>query len=160
MGFGQFGIVYFGLIRTGNGEIQAAIKTTKLFALRNAASTDFAGALRSLLVEIKLLAYIGPHKNIVELLGANTEEIYNGKVFVFLEYCENGSLLKHLRALNPVQYLTKEKQSEELDIELAKSLVKWTSEIAEGMEYLALKRVRNILVLFSLVCSTYHLSLK
>lgn len=157
LGSGEFGIVYYGVIVIDHGEISTAIKTTKQVPLRHSVSRGYSSSLTSLLGEIKLLAYLGNHKNIVRMFGANTEELDAGKVLVFLELCENGSLLKHLRSLNPVQYLPQADQlpggdleaenvplTFQLEYELAQCLLKWANEIANGMEYLASKRVRKI----------------
>ncbi|XP_019747486.1 platelet-derived growth factor receptor beta-like isoform X2 [Hippocampus comes] len=53
-----------------------------------------SGARRSLLSELKLLCHLGPHVNIVNLLGACTS---GGPVYVVTEFCCHGDLAGYLR---------------------------------------------------------------
>lgn len=55
-------------------------------------------ALKGLLSEIKILAHIGKHDNITEMIGANTSDLKQGKVYIFLELCQLGSLEKYIFA--------------------------------------------------------------
>lgn len=66
LGEGQFGIVLRGKLQTKQGPFPVAVKTTK--------DSD-ASQLRSLLSEIKLMTYIGKHENIVNLIGAITQDL-------------------------------------------------------------------------------------
>ncbi|XP_051902991.1 platelet-derived growth factor receptor beta-like [Hippocampus zosterae] len=53
-----------------------------------------SGARRSLMSELKLLCHLGPHVNIVNLLGACTS---GGPVYVVTEFCCHGDLAGYLR---------------------------------------------------------------
>lgn len=155
LGSGEFGSVYAGVIQVANGEIPVAVKTAKTSTGRDTTSAGFTTSLRSLMGEIKILAYIEKHPNIVQLLGANTEKLRNGKVLAFIEFCENGSLFKYLRSLNPNELSVPEDvvpgnetnvyenydNSIKLDPSLSQKFRKWSLEIAVGMEFLAYKKV-------------------
>jgi len=74
LGQGQFGIIYNGQCER-NGEITSvAFKTSK--------DSENVQSVKSLLAEIKLLIYIGSHPNIIELIGAYTEQIQDGTVLL------------------------------------------------------------------------------
>ncbi|CAL8096157.1 unnamed protein product [Orchesella dallaii] len=85
LGSGQFGLVLKGSI----GPLPVAVKTIKPVA-------DII-YLKSLLSELKILQYVGPHRNIVNLIGANTANIKKREVFLVLDYCPNGNLVQFLR---------------------------------------------------------------
>jgi len=76
LGAGQFGVVVqaqqIGTIRDpgDNKKRQVAIKMIK--------STSDPTALASLVSELKILIHLGPHVNVVNLLGACTKEIVDG----------------------------------------------------------------------------------
>lgn len=77
LGMGAYGLVVKGMLRNPNGAItDVAVKTTK------PESTDVT-YFKSLLYEVKMMAYLGPHVNIVNLIGAVTTEIRqsNGSLF-------------------------------------------------------------------------------
>lgn len=50
-------------------------------------------AAQSLMSELKVLAYLGPHLNIVNLLGACTRQ---GPLYLITEFCQHGDLLSYL----------------------------------------------------------------
>ncbi|KAM4546604.1 LOW QUALITY PROTEIN: platelet-derived growth factor receptor beta-like [Fundulus diaphanus] len=50
--------------------------------------------VQSLLSELKVLGYLGPHLNIVNLLGACTKQ---GPVYLITEFCPHGDLLTYLQ---------------------------------------------------------------
>ncbi len=89
---------------------------------------------------------MGAHENIVSIKGAYTAEIGKGVVYVATELCELGCLKNFLRKSS------KNDETQEGNIELTE-LVRWSYEIACGMEYLAKMNVihadlatRNVLL--------------
>ncbi|XP_061607443.1 platelet-derived growth factor receptor beta-like isoform X2 [Phyllopteryx taeniolatus] len=87
LGSGAFGRVVeakvSGLLRDQN-TTRVAVKMVK----------SNSGASQSLLSELKLLCHLGPHVNIVNLLGACTS---GGPVYVVTEFCCHGDLANYLR---------------------------------------------------------------
>jgi len=73
LGAGEFGMVSRGTIVKNRTAINVAIKTMRL-------GKPSSSVLSGILSEIKVLAYLGKHDNIVELLGANTENLKKGKI--------------------------------------------------------------------------------
>ena len=65
--------------------------------LKNNASGD-ADYLRSLLGELKVMSYLGSHHNLVALVGAITENIKSGEVYLIFEYCSHGNAQKFVRS--------------------------------------------------------------
>ncbi len=162
LGCGEFGKVCQGKILTEKGPVNVAIKTVNPEKIHKT-------TLNGMLSEIKLLSYIGKHGNIIELIGANTAELKNGMIFIFLELCHLGSLENNLRKLRPrdscvelkeVAFMN-QNQSESnqsadliqrylnlttikkasLDSALSEDLYRWSKEICNGMAYLASKHV-------------------
>ncbi|ODM97481.1 Tyrosine-protein kinase transforming protein kit [Orchesella cincta] len=171
IGSGQFGTVLKATFKRPEPSLTVAVKTAK--------PNLNAQYLRTLLKEVKIMMYVGQHPKIVGLLGCCTANLRKGELFLVLEYCENGSLEKFLKAnrarfVNIVEkgILHAEKcaasdylkillglelptplQSDSTDIFDIYRLITWSIEIAEGMEYLATKKVvhgdlsaRNVLV--------------
>ncbi|XP_069833730.1 mast/stem cell growth factor receptor Kit isoform X1 [Dendropsophus ebraccatus] len=89
LGAGAFGKVVeataYGLLKEDNA-ITVAVKMLK----PSAHSTE----REALMSELKVLSYLGHHKNIVNLLGACT---VGGPTLVITEYCCYGDLLNYLR---------------------------------------------------------------
>ncbi|XP_049598028.1 platelet-derived growth factor receptor beta [Syngnathus scovelli] len=88
LGSGAFGRVVeaqvLGLLRDQTTTTRVAVKMVK----------PNSGASGSLLSELKLLCHLGPHVNIVNLLGACTS---GGPVYVVTEFCCHGDLANYLR---------------------------------------------------------------
>ncbi|XP_034436885.1 platelet-derived growth factor receptor beta [Hippoglossus hippoglossus] len=53
-----------------------------------------SGAVQSLMSELKVLVHLGPHMNIVNLLGACTR---GGPVYLITEFCRHGDLVNFLQ---------------------------------------------------------------
>lgn len=100
-------------------------------------------ALMGLLEEVKLMAYLGAHNNIVSLIGAHTADLSEGKLYMFLELCEMGSLLNHLRKINPAKKNNNDEEEGYCNsgLTLVSDLHKWAWGILNGMEYLAKMKV-------------------
>ncbi|KAG8453681.1 hypothetical protein GDO86_000350 [Hymenochirus boettgeri] len=89
LGAGAFGKVVeataYGLFKE-DSRLTVAVKMLK--------STAHATEREALMSELKVLSYLGHHKNIVNLLGACT---IGGPTLVITEYCCYGDLLNYLR---------------------------------------------------------------
>ncbi|CAG7721035.1 unnamed protein product [Allacma fusca] len=154
LGSGAYGKVVKGRY----GVMDVAIKTVKKSAA--------GGYLKALLSELKIMSYVGRHPNIVNLLGACTQNIRKREISIILEFCERGdmvSLLRQNRGIFVNYFESKSVVAERISIgeyqnESVKKLctvelVRWAVEIARGMEFLSSKNVihgdlagRNILI--------------
>ena len=95
--------------------------------------------VRDLASELKILIYVGEHKNIVNLLGAC---IKRDRILVILEYAPHGSLLKFLRGKRDVYEATWSTTASDPEMRLnISNLVGYAYQISRGMEYLASERV-------------------
>ena len=95
--------------------------------------------VRDLASELKILIYVGEHKNIVNLLGTC---IKRDRFLVILEYAPHGSLLKFLRGKRDVYEATWSTAASDPEMRLnISNLVGYAYQISRGMEYLASKKV-------------------
>lgn len=91
LGAGQFGIVVQAQ-QIGNVKDPEDI-TAKTVAVKMVKSSLNTTSLESLASELKILIHLGPHLNVVNLLGACTKDITNGLSYYILldlynvEYC-------------------------------------------------------------------------
>ncbi|ODN05900.1 Mast/stem cell growth factor receptor Kit [Orchesella cincta] len=153
LGSGQFGLV----LKARIGSVFVAVKTVKPHA-------DLI-YLKSLLSELKVLQYVGPHRNIVNLIGASTSNIRKREVFLVLDFCSNGSLVQILRQGRErfVNFFTNSSSTENKSVPLYENkaevtltsgnLIQFAYEIACAMDHLSSKNVihgdlaaRNVLV--------------
>ncbi|XP_069395461.1 platelet-derived growth factor receptor beta-like isoform X2 [Paralichthys olivaceus] len=87
LGSGAFGRVVEGKVSDlidSHSTTKAAVKMLK----KN------SGAVQSLMSELKVLVHLGPHMNIVNLLGACTR---GGPVYLITEFCRHGDLVNFLQ---------------------------------------------------------------
>ncbi|XP_015769891.1 PREDICTED: fibroblast growth factor receptor 4-like isoform X11 [Acropora digitifera] len=146
IGKGAFGQVAKGKarnlsFRSGTGNI--AIKMLK----ENAAESD----KRDLKSELELMKTLKPHPHVIKLLGCVTE---SEPLFVLIEYVPYGDLLGYLRksrGLNDTYY--KDPDIKPKSNLTSQQLMKFAWQIADGMNYLSLRKVihrdlaaRNVLV--------------
>ncbi|MEQ2278385.1 Fibroblast growth factor receptor 3, partial [Xenotaenia resolanae] len=91
--------------------------------------------LSDLVSEMEMMKMIGKHKNIINLLGACTQD---GPLYVLVEYASKGNLREYLRARRPpgmdYSFDTCKIPDEQLTF---KDLVSCAYQVARGMEYLA-----------------------
>jgi len=71
LGSGTFGVVVKGRMKTE----EVAVKTTRMCVDKV--------YLKALLQELKVLAYLGSHENIVNMCGAHTTKLRQGNVSLF-----------------------------------------------------------------------------
>ncbi|XP_039352173.1 fibroblast growth factor receptor 3-like [Mauremys reevesii] len=106
--------------------------------------------LSDLVSEMEMLKMIGNHKNIINLLGACTQD---GPLYVLVEYASKGNLQEYLRDHRPPDIFsldTCKLPEEQLTF---KDLVSCAYQVSHGMEYLASQKcihrdlaARNVLV--------------
>ncbi len=92
LGGGHFGTVFKGFARGIKPrqvaeETEVAVKTTK---------SKRPQEIEVLMLELALMSRIGHHNNVVNLLGACTENVARGELYVIMELCPLGSLDKIL----------------------------------------------------------------
>ncbi|CAL8116303.1 unnamed protein product [Orchesella dallaii] len=162
LGSGTFGTVYKAILcrdrETPN--LPVAVKTT------NNLSTNVEH-FKALLSELKVMTVIGNHENIVNLIGACTENIKKRKLYIVVELCAFGNIQNFLKTQRGTFLDLNDGDAEcsantsrigiplNTDEELTstKDLVKWAKDIAEGMDFLESRRVihgdlaaRNVLL--------------
>ncbi|XP_035780692.1 uncharacterized protein LOC118460472 isoform X3 [Anopheles albimanus] len=167
LGEGAFGIVMKGIamgIVANETQTRVAVKMVKK-------KYDIE-ALQALVAELKMMIHLGQHLNVVNLLGAVTENIVNRELMVIVEYCPFGNLLNFLRN-NRDRFIDEINQQthDGIGIRLSTSynsrtessdcnksisttdLISWAFQIATGMDYLASRKVlhgdlaaRNVLL--------------
>nr|XP_019968477.1 PREDICTED: fibroblast growth factor receptor 1-A-like [Paralichthys olivaceus] len=107
--------------------------------------------LSDLISEMEMMKMIGKHKNIINLLGACTQD---GPLYVVVEYASQGNLREFLRTRRPVglEYWSDSRQTPLDSLEM-RELVSAAYQVARGMAYLASKKcihrdlaARNVLV--------------
>uniref|UniRef100_A0A3Q0RKC5 Fibroblast growth factor receptor n=1 Tax=Amphilophus citrinellus TaxID=61819 RepID=A0A3Q0RKC5_AMPCI len=107
--------------------------------------------LSDLISEMEMMKMIGKHKNIINLLGACTQD---GPLYVVVEYASQGNLREYLRARRPLglEYWSGSRQASLGSLEVGE-LVSAAYQVARGMAYLASKKcihrdlaARNVLV--------------
>uniref|UniRef100_A0A8C8JCC2 Fibroblast growth factor receptor n=1 Tax=Oncorhynchus tshawytscha TaxID=74940 RepID=A0A8C8JCC2_ONCTS len=107
--------------------------------------------LSDLISEMEMMKIIGKHKNIINLLGACTQD---GPLYVIVEYASKGNLREYLRARRPpgMEYCYNPDQVPIENMSI-KDLVSCAYQVARGMEYLSSKKcihrdlaARNVLV--------------
>ncbi|KAF3701703.1 Fibroblast growth factor receptor 1-A [Channa argus] len=107
--------------------------------------------LSDLISEMEMMKMIGKHKNIINLVGACTQD---GPLYVVVEYASQGNLREYLRTRRPVglEYWSGSRQATLGSLEI-RELVSAAYQVARGMAYLASKKcihrdlaARNVLV--------------
>ena len=149
LGKGNFGIVYKGELHEPSGygkKKEIAIK------IANASIND--DSVKMLSYEIKIMAKIEYHINLVNMIATciAEEEVSHKEVFLILEFCKYGNLKDFL-----IQ--NREKFTSEVSIDLDEEkihisiLILFAYDVAKGMEYLARHNImhgdlaaRNVLI--------------
>lgn len=161
LGSGEFGRVYQGILKVADKNQRVAVKVP-ILQPENMQNNLSCKSLSALFSEIKVLASVGTHEHIVQLMGLYTEKLSSGKIHVFLELSVLGSLQTYLRNLNvntiqitrqtPVAIVAGSVSYVEMDYvetdnkgavndRVLRDLAKWSWEISNGMAYLTTKRV-------------------
>ena len=164
IGIGNFGIVWKAKL-TRN--VQGGWKQNTLVAVKQTRKLDDLSQRTSLECEMKLLAHLGKHRNVVQLIGAvmpKTNEI-DDELSVVLEFCQGGNLKtfvyerrdRFVENDSEVMKIVDEAQGDNSSsgswLLTRRHLVVLAEQIATGMEFIHAKRCvhrdlacRNILL--------------
>ena len=140
LGSGNFGTVYKGILKQVpgvNSDITIAIKTI---------SYEGEDERRDFMNEIKIMGYVEPHHNLVSMIGFCKQVTDDAKMWLLLEYCQHGELLKYLvkNKKNLLQdvFETNIPHSTEPQVN-SRYLIRWAYDISKGMEYLNEKKIMH-----------------
>ncbi|XP_032663228.1 fibroblast growth factor receptor homolog 1-like isoform X2 [Odontomachus brunneus] len=143
LGEGAFGKVIRAETSTGRSGIPNVVAVKML----KEGHTDTE--MMDLVSEMEMMKMIGKHVNIINLLGACTQ---NGPLFVVVEFAPHGNLRDFLRNHRPSSGYEPAIGQERKTL-TQKDLVSFAYQVARGMEYLASRRcihrdlaARNVLV--------------
>ncbi|XP_068560410.1 fibroblast growth factor receptor 1-A isoform X1 [Cebidichthys violaceus] len=148
LGEGCFGLVVMGEALGLDKEKQNRVTKVAVKMLKSDATEK---DLSDLISEMEMMKIIGKHKNIINLLGACTQD---GPLYVIVEYASKGNLREYLRARRPpgMEYCYNPDQVPVENMSI-KDLVSCAYQVARGMEYLSSKKcihrdlaARNVLV--------------
>ncbi|KAB7493729.1 Vascular endothelial growth factor receptor 3 [Armadillidium nasatum] len=92
LGAGAFGRVLLSQVKGLNGK-----ESPTRVALKMCKFGHDKAHLRALIMELKIMIHLGKHLNIVNLLGAHTSNIDKGELWILVEYCKFGNLLKFIQ---------------------------------------------------------------
>ncbi|KAB7501358.1 Vascular endothelial growth factor receptor 3 [Armadillidium nasatum] len=92
LGAGAFGRVLLAQVKGLNGK-----ESPTRVALKMCKYEYDKAHLRALIMELKIMIHLGKHLNIVNLLGAHTSNIDKGELWILVEYCKYGNLLKFIQ---------------------------------------------------------------
>ncbi|KAB7500576.1 Vascular endothelial growth factor receptor 3 [Armadillidium nasatum] len=92
LGAGAFGRVLLAQVKGLNGK-----ESPTRVALKMCKFGHDKVHLRALIMELKIMIHLGKHLNIVNLLGAHTSNIDKGELWILVEYCKYGNLLKFIQ---------------------------------------------------------------
>ncbi|XP_051973463.1 fibroblast growth factor receptor 1-A-like [Xyrauchen texanus] len=148
LGEGCFGLVVMGeAIGVDKDKPNRVTKVAVKMLKSDATEKD----LSDLISEMEMMKMIGKHKNIINLVGACTQD---GPLYVIVEYASKGNLREFLRARRPhgMEYCYNPDQVHVESMSI-KDLVSCAYQVARGMEYLASRKcihrdlaARNVLV--------------
>ena len=133
LGRGNFGTVYKGILKGligPNSRTEVAIKTT----LENEGEPEYDDFIK----EIKIMGHVDPHLNLVSMIGACADEDEEAKLWLLIEYCHFGDLKDYL--VNNKKDILRGSADNPIN---ARSLIRWTYDIAQGMEYLMQKKIMH-----------------
>ncbi|OXA54394.1 Vascular endothelial growth factor receptor 1 [Folsomia candida] len=162
LGKGAFGTVLKATLKNkDNPEITdvVAVKTV------NSENCDEI-CFRALLIEVKILSYIGKHENVVNLIGACTGNLKQRNIYVVVEFCPYGCVMNYLRAnrgifidcVDPIKILEMKNLCPYVSTAgvggpTVLDLIKWSKQTADGMQFISSRKVihgdlaaRNVLL--------------
>ena len=157
LGGGCFGCVYEGMVEdfTNPGQkMKVAVKTVK--------NRLDPAQIFALMCEIKVLDKLDFHLNLVNMIGACTDEFRNGELWLLLEHCSHGNMKNFLLRNRDIILKSLHYHRVPHEILNIRLFLKWSHSICRGMEYLASKNImhgdlaaRNILISKSNNCECY-----
>lgn len=128
LGSGNFGSVHKGEVvdpRGNKSKIPVAIKSIQGLSGQQ--------EIQNFLYEIKIMGYIKPHFNLVNMVGSCSSDLENkGDLWLIIEFCDLGEL-KTFVVEKKNEILS---GAENTSIN-SRNLVLWSYHISKGMEYLA-----------------------
>ncbi|KFB51903.1 hypothetical protein ZHAS_00020064 [Anopheles sinensis] len=162
----------YGLVRMAQAKDIMVHEPFTTVAVKQMKNCKRASLIQGMISEIKMMILVGQHLNIVNFLGAVTENIRNNELMIIFEYCRYGSVLSFMQTKRstfvnciddlPMAWITSTMDPEpsegdpddESKISLRTTdLICWATQIAFGMEYLSSKNVfhgdlaaRNVLL--------------
>ncbi|XP_015756865.1 PREDICTED: fibroblast growth factor receptor 2-like isoform X2 [Acropora digitifera] len=146
----QLGEGAFGLVMRADAVGLPDMPTTNSVAVKMLKADATENELADLLSEMDTMKEIGKHKNIINLIGACTQ---NGPLFVVVEFAPFGNLRQFLRERRPSEYQQARSSGSGGSSLTIRDFVSFAFQIARGMEYLGTKKcvhrdlaARNILV--------------
>ena len=102
--------------------------------------------------EIKVMANLDHHPNLVNMVGSCTSQIDDVKIWLLLEFCSHGDL-KSFLIQHCKEFIESTKKNQPVNGFQERLLMQWCHDIAKGMECLSSKHVmhgdlaaRNILL--------------
>ena len=134
IGKGNFGTVCKGKI---NGLFESDSQTT--VAIKSVHGSTRESAMGDFLGEIKIMSHTDPHVNLVSMIGACTSELStDGSAWLLVEFCHHGDLKSYLIE-NEIKIISGKKE----DSINSRCLIKWSYDIANGMQYLAKNQIMH-----------------
>lgn len=148
LGKGQFGQVLKGTLKT------KSMERNLIVAVKTANSNSDGCCFRSLLSELKILTCVGQHDHIVNLIGACTGELKQGKLYIVVEFCAHGSVDNYLLArrgffenmivddqIIATNSVCNNNYQQIYETVTTLDILKWAYQTSCGMEYLAGKSI-------------------
>jgi serine/threonine protein kinase len=134
IGCGNFGNVSKGEL---DGLYGPNSKTT--VAVKSMNGPNDGAELTDFLQEIKIMSYIKPHLNLVNMIGSCSSYIQSEReLWLIIEFCPHGDLKSYLFK-NKIKVLT----GNEKDALNDRCLVYWLYEISKGMAYLSENKIMH-----------------
>ena len=134
LGSGNFGNVFKGEINglyQPNDKFDIAIKT-----INDSTNEEM---VEPFMEEIKIMSYIDPHLNLVNMIGSCTSEYENtGNLWLLVEFCNHGDLRKYL--MEKSAYILSGEENAEINDRL---LILWAYDIAQGMKFLSKSQIMH-----------------
>ncbi|XP_042887552.1 platelet-derived growth factor receptor alpha-like [Penaeus japonicus] len=106
LGSGAFGRVVKAVVTGPTAEKHSFVEdaglttpspsSSLIVAVKMCKSQQDTSQVRALTTELKIMAFLGKHLNLVNLVGSNTSNIGKGELWILVEYCRYGSLLSYL----------------------------------------------------------------
>ena len=148
LGGGCFGCVYEGMVEDlidPGQKTKVAVKTVK--------NRLDPAQIFALMCEIKVLDKLEIHLNLVNMIGACTNEFRSGEIWLLLEYCPHGDMQNFLLRNRDIILESLHYHRVPHEILNIRLFLNWSHSICKGMEYLASKNImhgdlaaRNILI--------------
>ncbi|XP_023029906.2 PDGF- and VEGF-receptor related isoform X3 [Leptinotarsa decemlineata] len=92
----QLGSGAFGVVMKGEAKNIIQGEPVTVVAVKMVRKNAERGHIKALASELKIMAHLGKHLNVVNLLGACTKDVTKEQLLVIVEYCRYGNLLNYL----------------------------------------------------------------